>query len=221
MTNDISLAPPAGFIPAVTEFKGTLGEVNKLSKTSKRTGNAYEVVSFEFGDLEVIEATSPIDESQPFIIELFYSEDRANTVWDEFRKTLVPFLPDEAGGNIGFFSGYRFHMQFGDIMLNQRDDATGKWGVSKSRGWIVVDVEGLTNNASDTVGTINDYIAENIANGKNEADATQAFYADEKVRSLPGYQDAVNALAAGNLFTNLLAEDLITEDIEGKFVFNG
>ena len=215
---DISLKPPSGFVPAMTEFSGVFGGATKDVRTGKRPPyNTYEMVLLQFGDLEVIETTSPVDDSD-FTLEIFYSEERDNTPFEAFRKSLVVFLPDEANGDINWLIGRRWTMKFDNASLSIKDDATGKWSVQTGKAWQITAIEGLVNTATSDGEGINNYIATSIANGNTESEALQVFYADESIRSMPGYSDAMNAATNGNLFSGLVDDGLLTIDDEEKYV---
>jgi len=213
----ISLAPPSGFTPSVTHFKGDLTGIGKIIKTLTWGDRAFVNLTFE--NVEILESTSPVDESQPYVVELPYSEDRKNTPWDEFRKSLVAYLPDEANGDIAFFNGQTFTMVWGEMMLNKRDDATNKWSVVASKGWLVEDIEGLENVAADTTDATSVYLSA-LINGMNESDAMQAFYADEQLRSMSGYEDLTKQVVNGTLISTLVAANYGALNTDGEYVAN-
>jgi hypothetical protein len=209
-------------------FKGVLKGYKAVAYKDENNPAAKErmTVEFEFTDVTVIESHEPY----PFpvaTIKIGYS-DRKETLWAAWTKSFRERIPHETYANE---PGQPFDVIVGkeqewarmpaDLRRPLTDehnepilDAAGKqkWGVQPADAWQLVYVEGFGQSGEN----ITDLIVEE-ADGKTDKEIMQWIYTEQSLKRIPGYSEAVEAMAERKLMPTLVSGGKLTQDTKGVY----
>lgn len=203
-------------------FTGNLKEYKINQRTYEGRQNPNYIVVFDFTDLTVIESREPyfFPTAQ---IQIPFS-DRADTRWAAFTKSVRSIIPADQWANLSqpldILVGKRveFFLKAANLRLPVRDESgetiEGKWAVQLSEAWQLESLEGFTSAEGQV--DIWDLVLE-FANGKKETEIKAWVYNEPKLKSLPKFNDVVEATAEGNLLSSLVTAGKLTRDNEGTY----
>lgn len=203
-----TLEPEAeGFNPfaPLTHFKGTLKSIAQVDKTGKQSGSTYTVVKFVFDDVEVIQSR----EVYPFKTadgEIGYRR-RGLTEWNVLAASIKAKV---GGDNIADLLNRRQEWKYIETPINRRNPANGKYEDLPGFAWVVTDVEGLASTGNGTGEPIWSELAP-LFDGKTVEEATQILYNTPEIKTVFGFQEAVNAALNGKLVEKLTTTGLMKE----------
>ena len=208
-----SIGAPAENQSPLIKFRGVLKEYK--AETRKFGERDATIISFNFTDVEVLEAREPY----PFpiaTITVGYSE-RADTRWSALTKSFRVVLPSP---DIDLLVGKQQEWYFtggnSTRRLVSETDAEGNttevWKSLPTDCWQLTWIEGV--GGANGAGNLMDMIVDN-ADGKMNDAFYQWFYSDPTLRNLAGYQDAVTAAANRQLLETLQTGGKLTRSAEG------
>lgn len=209
-----SLAEPKDSRSPLIRFRGVLKEF-KSEQSEAREGRAPTMrVAFNFTDVEVLESHEPY----PFpiaTISLSYSE-RADTVWDAWRKSVVKLLPSR---DINELVGKQQEWAFIPAQLRRPDpndeSERPKWTVQTADAWQVVALEGVS--AESAGKNLNQTLIE-LADGKTSQEFYTELFTRADLKKLPGFEVAIEQASNRKLLENFEAGGLIKLGTDGKWV---
>ncbi len=220
-----SLATPVGQSP-LQEFIAIMDswEAETREVASDEPGGSprkYQVITFNFKDLEVIKSTEPY--AFPIaVLSIGYAlptVSRGNTRWDAFAGSVRKLTPDP---DLDLLVGKRQTWAMLPATLRQaltEEDGTPKldgrlrplWGDVKSDCWQVKEIEGLGSTAESDEEFMGFLVGE--ADGKTPTDWYEALLGDRRVTQ--GRGDIVTAITERKLLDTLLTAGKLTQDSDG------
>ncbi len=205
-----SVDRPSGESP-LKSFRGVLQGYNMVEVTPEDgKGKPYATVTFDFVDVEVLEATEPY----PFPtakITIRYANpqvSRGGTKWAAFSGTVRKL----ADGDLDNLVGKQQVWSQLPGTVRSRDEATGEWSNVQMDCWQVASVEGGST-MEDDGHSILEYVA-TLLDGKTEAEFYQVFFTDQKVKSHP---DVIEQATMRTLLPTMETLGLATRDTEGAW----
>ena len=212
-----SFAAPVGQTP-LRRFRGVLDNWEKVQREYE--GRKYEVVTFNFASLEVLET----DEVYPFPIAqltITYApptQSRGKTAWDALGSSIRKLTPDP---DIDALKGKM--QEWAQLPATLRKalvdedgtpqlDGNGRpvFGDQEGEAWQIVAVDGL-GNTEEADAAFTAYLV-GVADGKVERAFYEALLTDGKVTARP---DVVTAITDRKLLDALLLTKQLTRDEEG------
>ena len=220
-----SLATPVGQSP-LREFIAILEswEAETREVPSDDPGGAarkYQVITFNFKDLEVIESTEPY--VFPIaVLSVGYAPptvSRGNTRWDALAGSIRKLTADP---DLDLLVGKRQTWAMMPSTLRQaltEEDGTPKldgklrplWGDVTADAWQVKEIEGLGSTAESDEAFMDFLVSE--ADSKTPTAWYEALLEDRRVTQ--GRQDIVTAITERKLLDTLLTAGKLTQDGEG------
>jgi len=165
------------------------------------TWGKYKWVSFDFVEVEVVEAVAPY----PFPIAklgLKWSG-TTETAWGRLMESFKRLFPEAS--NLQPLKGKRQEWAMLPASVTKKDDETGKFGAVEESVWQIVGVEGTT------IEDLNEKLL-CLADGKCEVDYYTALISDPKVMKRP---DLVTQIVDRKLLPAYLETKLLSRDAEG------
>ncbi len=219
-----SLATPVGQSP-LQEFIAVLDSWEAETRESPAdtpgdTPRKYQIITFNFKDLEVIRSTEPY----PYpiaVLNIGYAAptvSRGNTRWDALASSIRKLTPDP---DLDLLVGKRQTWVMAEATLRQaltEEDGTPKldgklrplWGDVKADAWQIKEIEGL-GSTEEADQDFMDFLVDQ-ADGKLEKDWYEALLGDRRVTQGPG--DIVTAITERKLLDTLLKAGKLTRDDE-------
>ena len=221
-----SLATPVGQSP-LQEFIAILDswEAETRETPSDTPGEAprkYQVITFNFKDLDVIESLEPY----PFpiaVLNIGYAPptvSRGNTRWEALAGSLRKLTPDP---DLDVLTGKRQTWKMLPAQLRQpvlEEDGTPKldgrlrpiWADADVACWHITEVEGLGSTAESDEEFM-DFLVEQ-ADGKLPKDWYEALLGDRRVTQ-GGHGDIVTSITERRILDTLLLAGKLTQDTDG------
>ena len=220
-----SLATPVGQSP-LQEFIAILDSWEAETRESPSddpggTPRKYQIITFNFKDLEVLKSTEPY----PYpiaVLNIGYAPptvSRGNTRWDALAGSIRKLTPDP---DLDLLVGKRQTWAMQPATLRQaltEEDGTPKldgrlrplWGDVKQDCWQITEVEGL-GSAEESDQEFMDFLV-GEADGKLEKDWYEALLGDRRVTQ--GRGDTVTLITERKLLDTLLVTGKLTRDSDG------
>ena len=220
-----SLATPVGQSP-LQEFNAILESWEAETREAQSddpgtTPRKYQVITFNFKDLEVIKSTEPY----PFpiaVLTIGYAPptvSRGNTRWDALAGSIRKLTPDP---DLDQLVGKRQTWAMRPSTLRQAltdEDGTPKldgrlrplWGDVQQDAWQVTEVDGLGSTAESDEEFMDFLVG--AADGKTPTDWYEALLGDQRVTK--GRGDIVTAITERKILDTLLQAGKLTQDEEG------
>jgi len=220
-----SLATPVGqsplreFIAILESWEAETREV--AADNPGDTPRKYQVITFNFKDLEVIESTEPY--AFPIaVLSIGYAPptvSRGNTRWDALASSIRKLTPDP---DLDLLVGKRQTWAMQPATLRQaltEEDGTPKldgrlkalWGDVQADCWQVKEIEGL-GSTEESDAEFMDFLVDQ-ADGKLAKDWYEALLGDRRVTQ--GRGDIVTAITERKLLDTLVTAGKLTQDAEG------
>lgn len=219
-----SLATPVGQSP-LREFEAILDswEAETREAQSDNPGDTprkYQVITFNFKDLNVIESTEPY--TFPIaVLSIGYASptvSRGNTRWDALASSIRKLTPDP---DLDLLVGKQQTWAMRPATLRQaltEEDGTPKldgrlrplWGDVTEDAWQVLEIEGLGSTAESDEDLM-DFIVDE-AEGKLEKDWYEGLLGDRRITQR---NDLVTAITDRKILDTLKAAKKLTVDSEG------
>ena len=220
-----SLATPVGQSP-LREFIAVLESWEAETREAQAdnpgdTPRKYQVITFNFKDLEVIESTEPY--AFPIaVLSIGYAPptvSRGNTRWDALAGSIRKLTPDP---DLDLLVGKRMTWAMLPSTLRQalvEEDGTPKldgrlkalWGDVQVDAWQVKEIEGLGSIAESDEEFMDFLVGE--ADGKTPTDWYEALLGDRRVTQ--GRGDIVTAITERKILDTLLTAGKLTQDSDG------
>ncbi|KKM99430.1 hypothetical protein LCGC14_1147980 [marine sediment metagenome] len=199
------------FTPVVLEFKGLLKAIQTLQRPPNPqypNSKAQMRLKYDFEDIEVVESREPY-EFPVFSFEITYTPTMPLSPFGALASSLSGIVPPEGRENPRFVEGQRVHMKWADCMLRRNVD--NKWVDVEGQAWQFIGIEGYT---AEEGPSLNERLVM-LMSGKTEVEFQQAYYGEVALQSLPGYNEATEKLANGELIKEFEDAGLITRNEEG------
>lgn len=192
----------------LVRFRGVLNKYEAQEQTFEGSDRKSVRVAFAFTDLEVLEANEPYN-FPITIVNIPYSES-SKTRWEALKNSASKVLPQR---DIDLLIGKKQEWYWTDCTLRTRDDA-GKWGDAPGKAWQIVSVEG--SGPSDSGQTLNQALVD-MVDGKSDSAFYQMVFTDPKVKAMPGFTNAVEAITNRTLLESFITAGLVTRDSDGIY----
>lgn len=210
--------PAQDFEPTVLHFRGLCTDINEKTETNSQTSKDYQVLIFDFAELEVIEAKEPYNmpvmqvELRPITIP--------GTQYEVWKNSL-----EKTGfkGDLNSMIGKRQEWHYTSAMLNlpkriENPDGTfvrdpaGGYENRQGKCWQVVTIEGVENTSNKLGEAV---VA--MAEGKTDLEFKSAFMSDLSLQGLTSYDEVAGQVMQNTHLPLLVQAGVLSKDSEGRY----
>lgn len=199
-------AAPAGNRHPLRKFWGDIGDINAVQATS-RANKAYTNIVFDMVNIDILEANEPytFPTTQISIPEFNFP----GTAWEACKASIR-----RCGytGPLDDLIGKRVLWDWSLAPIRNRNQQTGQYEETETSVWQITEIEGVANTGANLVA-----ISADLANGNNEAGFRNAFLANNEVRGLSGYAEALAQVIRGAYLDLLVQAGQLTVDTSGIY----